>query len=130
MSMKNSNDTIGNRTRDLPTCRAVPQPTAPPRAPSCLTYIGIYRPSVLNYPLNTVLLLSTNHIRIVRSVRLCQSMLLFREVATWRMTVLHIDNIKWSRGHLVPNIDGEYGRRSALPRERSFLEEIYMGMIC
>jgi len=30
--MKNSNDTIGNRTRDLPTCRAVPQPTAPPRA--------------------------------------------------------------------------------------------------
>jgi len=25
MSMKNSNDTIGNRTRDLPTCSAVPQ---------------------------------------------------------------------------------------------------------
>jgi len=31
--MKNSNDTIGNRTRDLPTCNAVPQPTALPRAP-------------------------------------------------------------------------------------------------
>jgi hypothetical protein len=30
--MKNSNDTIGNRTRDLPTCSAVP-PTALPRAP-------------------------------------------------------------------------------------------------
>ena len=30
--MKNSNDTIGNRTRDLPTCSAVPQPTAPPRS--------------------------------------------------------------------------------------------------
>jgi hypothetical protein len=27
MSMKNSNDTIGNRTRDLPACSAVPQPT-------------------------------------------------------------------------------------------------------
>jgi len=27
MSIKNSNDTIGNRTRDLPTCSAVPQPT-------------------------------------------------------------------------------------------------------
>jgi len=26
--MKNFNDTIGNRTRDLPTCNAVPQPTA------------------------------------------------------------------------------------------------------
>jgi hypothetical protein len=25
---------IGNRTRDLPVCSAVPQPTAPPRAPS------------------------------------------------------------------------------------------------
>jgi len=26
--MKISNDTIGNQTRDLPTCSAVPQPTA------------------------------------------------------------------------------------------------------
>jgi hypothetical protein len=33
MSMKTSNDTIGNRTCALPTCSAVPQPTAPPRAP-------------------------------------------------------------------------------------------------
>jgi hypothetical protein len=32
MSMKNSNYTIGNQTRDLPTCSAVPQPTAPPRS--------------------------------------------------------------------------------------------------
>ena len=31
--MKNSNDTIGNRIRDLLICRAVPQPTALPRAP-------------------------------------------------------------------------------------------------
>jgi len=30
--MKNSNDTIGDRTRDLPACSAVPQPNAPPRA--------------------------------------------------------------------------------------------------
>jgi len=29
MPMKNSNDTIGNRTRDLPACSPVPQPTAP-----------------------------------------------------------------------------------------------------
>jgi hypothetical protein len=33
MSMKNSSDTIGNRTRDLPACSAVPQPTAPPGTP-------------------------------------------------------------------------------------------------
>jgi len=33
MSMKYSNDTIGNRTRDLLTCSAVPLLNAPPRAP-------------------------------------------------------------------------------------------------
>jgi len=32
MSMKNLNYTIGNRTRYLGACRAVPQPNAPPRA--------------------------------------------------------------------------------------------------
>jgi len=34
MSMKSFSDNIGNRTRDLPACSAVPQPTAPPRAPN------------------------------------------------------------------------------------------------
>ena len=33
MSMNNSSDTVRNRTRDLPACSAVPQPTAPPRVP-------------------------------------------------------------------------------------------------
>jgi hypothetical protein len=51
MSMKKSSDTIGNPTRDLPACSAVPQPTAPPRAPNNLvipegkkdgSYIVIY----------------------------------------------------------------------------------------
>ena len=36
MSVKSSNDPIGNRTRDLPTCSAVSQPSAPPRAPICM----------------------------------------------------------------------------------------------
>jgi hypothetical protein len=31
--MKNSSDTIGNRTRDLPACNVVPQPTAPSHTP-------------------------------------------------------------------------------------------------
>ena len=31
MSMKNSNDTIGNRTRDLLACSAVSEPTVPRR---------------------------------------------------------------------------------------------------
>jgi hypothetical protein len=41
MSVKNSNDTIGNRTRDLPACSAVPQPTAPPRGPPILWVLGV-----------------------------------------------------------------------------------------
>jgi hypothetical protein len=39
-SMKKSTDTIGNRTRDLPVCSAVPQPTAP--------YDGYTEKNVLN----------------------------------------------------------------------------------
>ena len=33
--MKSSSDTIGNGTRELAACSAVPQPTVPPRAPGC-----------------------------------------------------------------------------------------------
>jgi hypothetical protein len=36
MSMKNFSDTIGNQTRNLPACNAVPQPTAPLRSPELL----------------------------------------------------------------------------------------------
>jgi hypothetical protein len=36
--MKNSNDTIGNRIRDLPVYGAVPQPTAPPHAPNYIRW--------------------------------------------------------------------------------------------
>jgi len=38
MSIKKSNDTIGNRTRDLLSCSAVPEPTALPRAPNRYEY--------------------------------------------------------------------------------------------
>jgi hypothetical protein len=39
--MKNSNDTIGNRTRDLQACSTVPQQIAPPRAPVILLYLEL-----------------------------------------------------------------------------------------
>jgi len=39
MLLKNSSDTIGNRTRDLPTCSAVPQQTALPRTPPRLPVV-------------------------------------------------------------------------------------------
>ena len=38
--MKNSNDTIGNLTRDLPACSAVLQPTAPPCSPFVINADG------------------------------------------------------------------------------------------
>ena len=41
--MKNSSDTIGNRTRDFPICSTVLQSTAPPRAPDIsMSCINIY----------------------------------------------------------------------------------------
>jgi hypothetical protein len=39
--MKNPNDPIRNRTRDLPACEAVPQPTVLPRIPSYIVTILI-----------------------------------------------------------------------------------------
>ena len=42
--MKNSNNTVGNRTRDIPACSAVPQPNAPPRVPldgGASAYVGL-----------------------------------------------------------------------------------------
>ena len=42
MSMKKSNDTIRNRNRDLLACSAVPQPTAPPRAPYLRGYTLVF----------------------------------------------------------------------------------------
>jgi hypothetical protein len=43
--MKNSNDTIGNRSRDLPVCSAVPQSLRHQRAPCILIVYTTY-----NYP--------------------------------------------------------------------------------
>jgi hypothetical protein len=40
--MQNSNDTIGNQTRHLPTCSAMPQPTAPPRAHHYVTLYFVF----------------------------------------------------------------------------------------
>jgi len=39
MSMKNSNDTIGNRNLDFRACSAVPEPSAPSRSP--VTAVGL-----------------------------------------------------------------------------------------
>ena len=45
--MKHSNDTIGNRTRDLCTCSAVPQPTAP-----LMLFVVLTKPYVFAHNMN------------------------------------------------------------------------------
>ena len=47
--MKKSNDTIGNRTRHLPTCSAVPRPTALPRTPFNKIVLRLNHNSLLHY---------------------------------------------------------------------------------
>jgi hypothetical protein len=51
MSMKNSNETIGNQARDLPACSAVPQPTAPQRVPLnmwlCINHLLDFHPNFI-----------------------------------------------------------------------------------
>ena len=42
-AMKNSNDTIVNRTRDLPVCSTVPHPTAPPPSSCEVNFIFFFR---------------------------------------------------------------------------------------
>jgi hypothetical protein len=37
-SLKNSSDSIGNRTHNLPVCSAVPQPTVPLHTPKVCVY--------------------------------------------------------------------------------------------
>jgi hypothetical protein len=41
MSMKNSNDTIGNRSRDLLACSAVPQPLRHQVPPNKILSLGV-----------------------------------------------------------------------------------------
>ena len=44
--MRNSNDTIGNRTRDLPAYSAMTQPTAPPSTPTYKKQVYFWRDSL------------------------------------------------------------------------------------
>jgi hypothetical protein len=65
MSIKNSNDTIGNRSRDLPVCSAVPQPLRH-RVPHSVT-TQTQKPSVFYWnSQRNYLILSTLHMFMAR----------------------------------------------------------------
>jgi len=56
--MKNSDDTIGDGTRDLPACSAVPQSTAPLHAPpwNCpMAVLVLLRNTTINYAVSLLL---------------------------------------------------------------------------
>jgi hypothetical protein len=55
--MKNSNDTIGNRNRDLPACRAIPQQNALRRAPESCKENSKYKEKLSTYFTNATFIL-------------------------------------------------------------------------
>jgi hypothetical protein len=55
--MKNSDDTIGNRTRDLPVCSAVPQPTALPRISDLLLEASQFQHHIKLYSKCSILII-------------------------------------------------------------------------
>jgi hypothetical protein len=66
MSMKNSSDSIGNRTRDLPACNTVPQPNATPRAPADKEmFINNFKISLI-YNGDTIRLFFPGHVQLFR----------------------------------------------------------------
>ena len=61
-SIKNPNDTTGNRTRELPFCSAVPQPTVPQCAPSTYVFRTFHTAHSHKYfPINHQMVWLTQH---------------------------------------------------------------------
>ena len=77
MSMKNSIDT-GIRTRDLPTCSAVPQPTAPPAACPSLhsLYANVLQVLFLTFNLRKIITTEKYKIRSIIAGKMKQNVML------------------------------------------------------
>jgi len=65
--MKNTNHIIGNRNRDLPTCRAVHQPTALQRGGD------VNKRAVLRHIIGTGMWHGFHHLRIALENGICES---------------------------------------------------------
>jgi hypothetical protein len=79
MSMKNFNDTIGSRTRDLSNCGTVPQPTALPRAPH-FTFTFTFSPRMDS--LKEKIYSSARPLNADQELR--QRLIKFHPLGTWR----------------------------------------------
>jgi hypothetical protein len=71
--MKNSNDTIVNRTRYLPACSAVPQPAAPPRAPIFRVAVEIWLVTSMQFTIVKDIDLYCGHMSILYALRLLRN---------------------------------------------------------
>ena len=70
--MKNSNYTIGNQTRDIPACSAVPQPTAPPRTPPPKKKFSVPNTNKIIFILpTTIYLFTSEHYWIAEDSKMC-----------------------------------------------------------
>ena len=84
--MKNSSDTIGNRTRDPPACSTVPQPTAPPHTPIIIIIIIII---INRTSIYTVLQHALCHYNLfIKFNFLNQTFML---LSSWRIKVVTVD---------------------------------------
>jgi hypothetical protein len=81
-SLKNSSDSIGNRTRDLPVCSAVlPQPTAPQRTPKKTGNVRINIRVISRFFHETVLAVEKQYLlHIPLCVRVCVCVWMSRSV--------------------------------------------------
>ena len=102
MSMENSSD-IGNRTRDLPACSAVPQSTAPPRTvqrnnifPSNTDIleidigIQVLKPKICEYFLSAYASYSNNTLEVTRSNFFCS---VFQRCTNLQILMTHLNNL-------------------------------------
>ena len=98
MSLKNSNDRIGNRTRDLPVCSAMPQPSAPPCAPilwnvSAQNWAQYFLLDPMSFCSCTVPSISTRCFNHTKLPTWCTEYYLF---VKYYYSPLHVSSIKYS----------------------------------
>jgi hypothetical protein len=93
--MKNSSDTIGNRTRDLLACSAVPQPTAPPHALPVLTALG-YMPN------NLVIMLCSAYSLLIYQTALILNLLMTKLHVVYNYVAILGDSVTPSSGRRLP----------------------------
>jgi hypothetical protein len=120
MSMKNSNDTTGNRTRNFPACNAVPQPTMLPAACPSLFVCSFLINCLVYLLLTTFICLSTSCLALYldtsTDLYLFTSLDVFlgHAVTTFRREFCGLSYPCWRRAHpglILPSSGGKYGRR-------------------